>query len=220
MRRSSRLPSFFRLATTTCLGCKSARRPSVMAISTTGTMVPRRLKIPIRKLGARGMRARRGHSTTSSTSSTEKQNRSRPARNTQYWRNSSRDGSSSASVTTCDSTSSCSAAGTTGSGCRESSINLISAYQAYDRAKKLFPRERLSHVAIGALLLGPKFVTVSVFRAHHDHGNATVFSMALQLATGLKPIALRHYNVKQDQIRAFPLDHLLQPARIVRRHRL
>ena len=58
-------------ATTTCFGSKPGRRPSVNAISISGTIVPRRLKTPIRNAGASGMRVTIGQSTTSSTSSTE-----------------------------------------------------------------------------------------------------------------------------------------------------
>src|SRR5947207_10506191 len=86
MRRSSRSPSPLSEATTTCLGGRSDLRPSVKAMSTTGTMEPRRLKMPIRNEGASGTLVRFGHSTTSSASSTEKQKRSRPVRKMQYCR--------------------------------------------------------------------------------------------------------------------------------------
>ena len=62
-----------RQATTTCFGGRSARRTSVNAMSTTGTMVPRKLKTPIRNGGDSGRFVNRGHSTTSSTSSTCRQ---------------------------------------------------------------------------------------------------------------------------------------------------
>ena len=83
LRDARRLSS---AATTTCFGNSPGRRPSVNAISISGTMVPRRLNTPIRNAGASGMRVTIGQSTTSSTSNTEKQNRSRPARKTQYCR--------------------------------------------------------------------------------------------------------------------------------------
>ena len=76
----------FRSATTTCFGSSPGRRPSVKAMSISGTMVPRRLNTPMRNAGVSGMRVTIGQSTTSSTSRTEKQKRSRPARKTQYWR--------------------------------------------------------------------------------------------------------------------------------------
>ena len=88
--KSPRCESPFNAATTTCFGNSPGRRPSVNAMSTSGTIVPRRLKTPIRNAGASGIRVTIGQSTTSSTSSTEKQNRSRPARKTQYCRSGSR----------------------------------------------------------------------------------------------------------------------------------
>src|SRR5271154_6514471 len=47
-RMSSRCASPFRSATTTCLGRRPGRRPSVKAMSINGTMVPRRLNTPMR----------------------------------------------------------------------------------------------------------------------------------------------------------------------------
>src|SRR5215471_11715032 len=110
MRKSSRPSSPLSEATTTCFGGRSALRPSVNAISTTGTIDPRRLKIPIKNVGDSGTLVRFGQSTTSSTSSTEKQNLSRPVRKTQYCR-SGAEGGSSSSCSASDTGSSCSCSG-------------------------------------------------------------------------------------------------------------
>src|SRR5262249_52675472 len=90
-------------------------------MSTTGTIEPRRLKIPIKKLGARGTRVSGGHSTTSSTSNTEKQKRSRPERKTQYCRSGSASGCAKSSI--------CCASADIGSSCFCSSGILIYIYK-------------------------------------------------------------------------------------------
>src|SRR5262245_45260609 len=75
---------------------------------------PRRLKIPIRKLGASGIFVTCGHSTTSSTSSTDRQNRSRPARKMQYCLSGGR---SSAASSGCSLSGAASAAASTRGSC-------------------------------------------------------------------------------------------------------
>src|SRR6266481_1684457 len=186
-------------------------------MSTTGTIEPRKLNIPIKNDGASGTMVRFGHSTTSSTSSTEKQKRSRPARKMQYCRSGSALGSSS----------SCSASGDSGSSCPCSSdICLISKllsclfpHQPADRAQKLFVGKRLHHVTVCALLLGPELVTLSVFGTDHRHRNSRKLSVALQFTARLKAVTLGHDHVHQDKVRPFHGDRLLQARRIVNRDR-
>src|SRR3954469_24937472 len=163
-RISSRSP-FPRIeATTTCFGGRSARRPSVNAMSITGTIEPRRLKMPIMNMGASGILVTVGHSTTSSTSSTERQNRSRPARKTQYCRSGSRSSTSPETAAV--------SVGCKGSNCWLSSAIVLCAYELHNLSQKLFRFERLYDVAVRALLLCPELVAVGALRTYKYHGYA------------------------------------------------
>src|SRR5205807_3306731 len=174
------------------------------AISTTGTMEPRRLKIPIRNVGESGTLVRFGHSTTSSTSRTERQNRSRPARNMQYWRSGAARGSNS----------SCSGSDK-GSSCCCSAIYFKSTHQLLHCADQFCTGKRFGHIAIRSLLCGPELIAFSVLGADQDHWNARIFVIALQFPAGLKAISLGHDHIHQDEAGALHVNHLLYTQRIM-----
>src|SRR5580704_1318403 len=214
---SSRFPSPRSDATTTCFGSNPVRRPSVKAISISGTIAPRKLKIPSTYAGESGSFVTRGHSRTSSTSSTGRQNRSRPLRNTQY----------------CD----CGVRSTPGSSASSSSPSSASAgigvkwnssfmpllfetplCEAAHSSQKLFPRERLRHISVRALLLAPIAIARRILRRHQNHRNRIEFRIAFQLPANLKPIALRHHHVEQNHARALHGNGLFHPPRVVQAH--
>src|SRR6266404_6225349 len=200
MRTSSCWPSPRREATTTCFGSSPGLRPSVMAMSISGTMMPRKLKIPIRYAGARGSLVSSGQSKTSSTSSTGKQKRSRPLRNTQYCDS----GGRSSSGPSASSKSAASASAASGVKCKPA-----------HRAQQLLARKRLGDVTIGALLLAPVAVAGGVLRSHQDHWDGIELRAALKLAANLKTVAVRHHHVQQDHAGALCRNGFLDAPRIV-----
>src|SRR6266567_1316908 len=171
MRTSSIWLSLRREATTTCFGSNPGRRPSVMAMSISGTMAPRKLKIPTRYAGPRGSFVNNGHSSTSSTSRTGKQNRSRPLRKTQYCDS----GGRSSIGPSASSKSPVSASAGRGSRWKSSLIAFsfpqrLSCKPPH-RAKQVFPGKGLGNVSVRALLLAPILVAYGVLGGHHDYRN-------------------------------------------------
>src|SRR3954447_9145479 len=154
-RTSSCASSPAKDATTTCFGGRSGLRPSVNAMSTTGTIEPRRLNTPIKKLGAKGMRVTDGHSTTSSTSNTDKQNRSRPARKMQYCRSVARSAAAKSDGTSPSS-------GDVGCCCSEFGNCSGTLYKPLYCSQQFGRGERLNHIAVRSLLLCPKLVAFRV----------------------------------------------------------
>src|SRR6266849_5007430 len=198
IRMSSGWFSPRREATTTFLGSKPGRRPSVIAMSINGTMVPRKLKIPARYAGASGSFVSNGHSSTSSTSRTGRQNRSRPLRKTQYCDS----GSRSSMGPSASSKSPISASAGRGSRWKSSLITYslaqkLSCEPPY-RAKQVFSCEWLGHISVRALLLPPKLVTRRIFRGHQDHRNRAELGAPLEVAANLKAVPLWHHHVKQN----------------------
>src|SRR5216684_3390114 len=198
IRMSSGWFSPRREATTTCLGSNPGRRPSVIAMSISGTMAPRKLNIPMRYAGASGSLVSNGQSSTSSTSRTGRQNRSRPLRNTQYCDS----GGRSSMGPSASSKSPVSASAGSGSRWKSSLIACslackLSCEPPY-RAKQVFSCKRLRHVAVRALLLAPILVARRILRGHQNHRNHVELRVALQVAANLKTVAVRHHHVEQD----------------------
>src|SRR5438445_11529076 len=201
IRRSSGWFSTRREATTTCLGRRPGRRPSVIAMSINGTMTPRKLKIPTRYAGPSGSFVSNGQSSTSSTSRTGRQNRSRPLRKKEYG------GSAGRSSIGPRASSSSPVSASAGRGSRwKSSLIACSlvpklSCEPPHCAKQVFPCEGLCHVCVRALLLAPKLVAGRVLRSHHNHGNRVELCVPLQVAADLETISPRHNDVQQDYAR-------------------
>src|SRR5260370_2665741 len=190
-------------ATTTCLGSNPARRPSVIAMSISGTMAPRKLKIPTRYAGPSGSFVSSGHSRTSSTSKTGRQKRSRPLRKTQYCDS----GGLSSIGPRASSRSPVSASAGRGSRWKSSLISrsLVPELSCEPPhcAKQVFSCKGLCHVSVRSLLLAPKLVAGRVLRSDHNYGNRIEFGAAFQIAADLETISPRHNDVQYDYARPF-----------------
>src|SRR5882724_4313863 len=190
-----------------------------MAMSISGTIAPRKLKIPARYAGPSGTFVSSGQSSTSSTSSTGKQNRSRPLRKMQYWDSGAR--SSIGPRASSRSPESASA----GSGTRwKSSLIVLSILQPKScesphRAKQFFTRKGLRHVAVRTLLLAPVFVTRSILRGHQDYGNHVELGVALQVPANLKSISIRHHYVQQNHAGVLECDRFFDLLGVAQAHR-
>src|ERR1700694_3423405 len=186
-----------REATTTCLGSNPGRRPSVIAMSISGTMAPRKLNIPTRYAGPRGSFVSNGQSRTSSTSRTGRQNRSRPLRKTQYCDS----GGRSSIGPRASSRSPVSASAGRGSRWKSSLIASSLAQKLLCEpphgAQQIFPCEWLRHVSVCALLLAPILIARGVLRSHKDHRNHVERGVPLQVAANLKSVAGRHHHIEQ-----------------------
>src|SRR6266851_1864630 len=186
-----------------------------MAMSMSGTMTPRKLKMPSRYAGARGSLVTSGQLRTSSTSRTGRQNRSRPLRKTQYCDS----GGRSSTGPRASSRSPVSASAGSGSRWKSSLIACSPAPQLSCeppyRAKQVFPRKRLRHVCIRALLLAPKLVTRRVLRSHHNYGNHIELGVPLQIAANLETISPRHNDVQQDYARPLVRNGLFHTPGVV-----
>src|SRR5713226_5153251 len=215
MRTSSWWPSPRSEATTTCFGRSPGLRPSVMAMSMSGTMMPRKLKMPTRYAGASGSLVSSGQSKTSSTSSTGKQKRSRPLRKTQYCDS----GARSSSGPRASSRSAASASAASGVRWNSSFIASLLWHHASCKpahgAKQFLARKRLGHVTVRALLRSPVTIALGVFRRHENYGDGVELRAALQFAANLKAVAFRHHHVEQDYAGAFRGDGLLDTLGIV-----
>src|SRR5690242_6007886 len=218
MRISSRWLSPGREATTTCLGSRPGRRPSVMAMSIKGTMTPRRLKIPSKYAGPSGSLVSSGQSRTSSTSSTGRQKRSRPLRNTQNCDSGER--SSMGPSASSRSTASASA----GRGSRWKSSLILSSISGKcsceppNRAKQFVARKWLGDVAVGALLFAPELVAHGILGSHHDHGDGIKLGIPFEIPADLVSVAVRHNNIEQDHARPFGRDRFLHKLGVVQAH--
>src|ERR1700739_4066002 len=186
-------------------------------MSISGTIAPRKLKIPSTYAGESGSFVTSGHSRTSSTSSTGKQNRSRPLRKTQYCDSGVR--STPGSIASSSSPSSASAG--IGVNWNSSLMPLLfetPLCEAADRSQKFFPRERLRHITVRALLLAPIPIAGRILRRHQNHRNRIELRVALQLPANLKPISLWHHHVEQNHARALQGDGLFHPPGVVQAH--
>src|SRR5579871_6824099 len=213
-RSTSCWPGTFSDATTTCFGSNPGRRPSVIAMSMSGTIAPRKLKTPTTYAGARGNVVVFGHSKTSSTSSTGKQKRSRPLRNTQYCDS----GVRSSSGPSASSSSAVSASGEIGASWNSSFIGLSG--EAPHRAQQLFARKWFCHVSVGALLLAPILVASRILARHQNHRNHVEFAAALQFAANLETVAVGHHYVQQNHAGPLVRNGFFHTPRIVYANRL
>src|SRR5713226_947806 len=219
IRMSSGWFSLRREATTTFLGSNPGRRPSVIAMSINGTMVPRKLKIPARYAGPSGSFVSNGHSSTSSTSSTGRQNRSRPLRKTQYCDS----GRRSSMGPSASSKSPISASAGRGSRWKSSLITYslaqkLSCEPPY-RPKQVFACEGLGHISVRALLLTPIFVARRILRGHQDHRNGAELGAPLQVAANLKSVPLRHHHVEQNHAGPLACNRFLDALGVVQPNR-
>src|SRR5208283_3254632 len=192
--------------------------PSVKAMSISGTMAPRKLKIPSTYAGASGSFVTSGHSSTSSTSSTGRQNRSRPLRNTQYCDS----GGRSATLPSASSISPSSASGGSGINWKSSLIRCYFSVALCEPpycSQQFFPRKGLRYVAIRTLLLAPVFVTRGVLRGHQNDRDRVELGAALQLPANLKSISLRHDHVQQNHARPLRGDGFFHALRVIQAHR-
>src|SRR5229473_2244924 len=220
IRMSSGWFSLRREATTTFLGSNPGRRPSVIAMSINGTMVPRKLKIPIKYAGPSGSFVSNGHSSTSSTSSTGRQNRSRPLRKTQYCDS----GSRSSMGPSASSRSPVSASAGRGSRWKSSLIAFSLAQKQLlceppHSAQQIFPCEWLRHVSVCPLLLAPILIARRVLRSHQDHRNHVELGVSLQVAANLKSVAVRHHHIEQDHAGSLVRYDFLDPLGVVQSNR-
>src|SRR5260370_784134 len=219
IRRSSGWFSARREATTTCLGSNPGRRPSVIAMSISGTMAPRKLKIPTRYGGPRGSLVSNGQSSTSSTSRTGRQNRSRPLRKTQYCDS----GGRSSIGPRASSRSPVSASAGSGSRWKSSLIAYPGApklsYKPPHRAEQIFPGEGLRHISVRALLLAPILVARCVLRGHQDHRNRVELGVSFQVAANLKSVSVRHHDIEQNHAGLLVRDGFLDELGIVQPNR-
>src|SRR5713226_4327479 len=218
MRTSSWWPSPRSEATTTCFGRSPGLRPSVMAMSMSGTMMPRKLKIPTRYAGARGSLVSSGQSKTSSTSSTGKQKRSRPLRNTQYCNS----GGRSSIGPSASSSSPVSASAGSGVRWNSSFITSVLSFKPLGKsahsAQQVFPRERLRHVPVRALLLAPELVARRVLGSHHNHRNLSELRTVFQVPAHLESVTLRHHHVQQDHRRPDRVNRFFNESRVAQSH--
>src|SRR6202521_1378387 len=208
-----------REATTTCLGSNPGRRPSVIAMSISGTMAPRKLNIPTRYAGPRGSFVSNGQSRTSSTSRTGRQNRSRPLRNTQYCDS----GGRSSIGPRASSRSPVSASAGSGSRWKSSLIACSLApkfsCEPPHRAKQVFSCEGLRHVSVRALLLSPILIAGRILRGHQDHRNHVEFGAPFQVATNLKSVPVRHHHIEQDHAGPLVRNGFFDAPGVVQRNR-
>src|SRR5215470_2380733 len=184
-------------------------------MSISGTIDPRKLKTPTTYGGASGSLVVFGHSSTSSTSSTGKQNRSRPLRNTQYCDS----GARSSSGPSASSSSAVSASGESGASWN-SSLCIAFSGKAPHSAQQLFTRKWFCDISIRSLLFTPILVTRRILARYQNHRNCVELTAALQFAANLKPVAIWHHHVQQNNARPFVGDRFLDALRIVHAHRL
>src|SRR5713226_4048841 len=186
-----------------------------MAMSISGTIAPRKLKIPTRYAGPSGTFVSSGQSRTSSTSSTGRQNRSRPLRKTQYCDS----GRRSSMGPSASSKSPISASAGRGSRWKSSLITYslaqkLSCEPPY-RAKQVFSCEGLGHISVRALLLTPIPVARRIFRGHQDHRNHVELSVPLEVAANLKAVPVWHHHVEQNHAGPLACNRFLDAPGVV-----